>query len=164
MTRMTVAFGAMVLAFGAGAAVGQQNNGPSTAPLGGFRAPSNNPGAGSGEMPGSFAGVTNQHRAKGEVKGQYGLDLARRIAEAQRLVDATNHGRVLTDSDTRHIRDLMREDFFAWRKQYDLMPDPYRAERDRWLLDPGALSPNAWAKQRLDWLEAQRDWILARGG
>jgi hypothetical protein len=114
-------------------------------------------------MPGSFAGVAEPH-LKGTVKGQYGIDLGRRIEDAQRLVDAAAHGRVLTDSNARHIRDLMREDFFAWRNQYDLLPAAYRSERDRWLVDEKALSPDAWAKQRLNWLEAQRDWILSHGG
>jgi hypothetical protein len=114
-------------------------------------------------MPGSFAGVADRY-AEGTVKGQYGIDLSRRIADAQRLVNAVAGGRVLTDSNTHHIRDSMREDFFAWRNQFDILPTAFRAERDRWLVDEKALSPNAWAKQRLDWLQAQRDWILSHGG
>jgi len=92
-----------------------------------------------------------------------GLDLSNRIASAQKLVDEVDHGRVLTDSDTRDIRDLMREDFVAWNKRFDLLPSAYRKEKERWLVDAKALTPNAWAKQRLEWLKAERDWVLARG-
>ena len=33
-----------------------------------------------------------------------------------------------------------------------------------WLVDEAALSPEAWAKQRVDWLQAQQQWILANAG
>jgi hypothetical protein len=167
MMRIALAIG-IGLVFASCAALAQQSipgtaTGQPPGPLGGYRGASNNPGSGDGEMPGSFAGVADRY-AEGMVKGQYGIDLSRRIADARRLVDAVAGGRVLTDSNTRHIRDSMREDFFAWRNQFDIMPAAFRAERDRWLVDEKALSPNAWAKQRLNWLEAQRDWILSHGG
>ena len=91
--------------------------------------------------------------------------MSRRLADAQKLVDEVKKGRALTDSDTGRIRNLMREDFIAWRKAYEMIsPNAYRAERDRWIVDPAALTPNAWAQQRLDWLLAQRDWIVSHGG
>jgi hypothetical protein len=86
------------------------------------------------------------------------------MKDAQELVDAVSRRRVLTDRDLGRIRDLMREDCIAWRKRYDLLPSAYREERDRWIVDEQALSPNQWAQQRLDWLEVERDWIVSHGG
>lgn len=146
-------------------AAAQANPGPSTGgPLGSSRGVSNNPGSGDGDMPGSSVGLRADRAAPGVLKSAYGLDLANRIASAQRLVDEVNRGRALTDGDIRHIRDLMREDFIAWNKQFDLLPSAYRAERDRWLVEPNALTAKDWSQQRLKWLEAQRDWVLAHGG
>lgn len=145
-------------------AFGQSNPAPQAGPVGSWQSPSNNPGTGIGDIPGSGPGVPVAHSADGALKGAYGLDLSNRIASAQKLVDEVGRGRVLTEKDTRHIRDLMREDFIAWNKRYDLLPSLYRKEKDRWLVDASALTPNAWAQQRLDWLKAQRDWVIARGG
>lgn len=144
--------------------LGQASPGPRAGPVGGWQSPSNNPGTGTGDIPGSASGVPGAQAADGTLKGAYGLDLSNRIASAEKLVDEVRRGRVLTDSDTHHIRDLMREDFVAWNKRYDLLPSAYRKEKDHWLVDAKALTPNAWAKQRLDWLNAQRDWILSHGG
>jgi hypothetical protein len=140
-----------------------QNPGTASGPLGGFRAPSNDPGAGLAESPGAFVGPSTSSKG-GTLKGEYGLDLARRIADAQRLVEDVAKGRVLTDSDSRHIRNLLREDFIAWRKQFDPLPSAYREVRDRWIVDEKALQPGEWARQRLDWLQSQRDWIVSSGG
>jgi len=140
-----------------------QNPGAGSGPLGGFRGASNNPGAGMGDFAGPSASLSDRD-AKGMPKGEYGLDLARRLTDAQKLVDAVGQGKALSDGDVRRIRNLMREDFIAWQKRYDLLPTAYRAERDRWLVDEKSMSPNDWAKQRLNWLQAQREWILARGG
>ena len=162
--RIVVALAVSGLTFMPAQALSQANPGPRTAPSGGWRSPSSNPGTGTGDIPGSGMGLPTPHSGDGQLKGAYGFDLSNRIASAQKLVDEVGHGRVLTDSDTRHIRDLMREDFVAWNKRFDLLPSAYRKEKDRWLVDAKALTPNAWAKQRLDWLKAQRDWVLARGG
>jgi hypothetical protein len=140
-----------------------QNPGNASGPLGGFRAPSNDPGAGLAESPGAFVSPSNSSKG-GMLGGAYGVDLARRIADAQQLVDAVAKGRVLTGSDSRHIRNLLREDFIAWRKQFDPLPSAYRELRDRWIVDEKALEPAEWAKQRLDWLKSQRDWIVSNGG
>jgi hypothetical protein len=140
-----------------------QNPGAGSGPLGGFRGASNNPGAGMGDFAGPSASLSDRD-PKGMPKGEYGLDLARRLTDAQKLVDAVGQGKALSDGDVRRIRNLMREDFIAWQKRYDLLPTAYRAERDRWLVDEKSMSPNDWAKQRLNWLQAQREWILARGG
>lgn len=137
-----------------------QSTSPPPSNVGGWRAPSMNPGTGLGDIP---ASSLPSDRGDVPLGGAYGLDLTRRIAEAQKLVDEVNRGRLLTDSDTRRIRGLMREDFISWDKQFDLPPAAYRAERDRWLVEPQKLSPNVWAQQRLNWLKAQRDWVLARG-
>lgn len=162
--------GAALLALSASVASGQtapsptpQNPGSATGPLGGYRGTSNDPGAGLAESPGAFAASPNGQKS-GMLKGEYGMDLARRIADAQRLVDSVGHGRTLTDGDARRIRNLMREDFIAWRKQFDPQPSAYERQRDNWIVDKNALSPDAWATQRLKWLEAQRDWILSNGG
>ena len=136
-----------------------QSTAPPSANVGGWRSPSNNPGTGIGDIPASSLPIGGRDAMQG---GAYGLDLSRRIAEAEKLVDEASHGRLLTDSDTHRIRNLMREDFISWNKQFDLPPAAYRAERDRWLVEPQQLSPNAWAQQRLTWLKAQRDWVLAR--
>lgn len=141
----------------------QPTVGTTGSPLGGWRTPSNNPGTGTGDMPGMWA-PANANGAKGMPKGPYGLDLAQRIADAQRLVEQVEHGKTLTDKDSGRIRNLMREDFFAWNKQYDLPQGPYRAERDKWIVSTEALTPQQWAKHRLDWLEAERDWIVSHGG
>lgn len=114
-------------------------------------------------MPGTATGLSARAVA-GQLKGAYGLDLSRRIASAQTLVDQVNRGRMLTAGDAGHIRSLMREDFIAWSKRYDLPLPFYRAERDRWLVDVQALTPRDWASQRLKWLYAQREWVLAHGG
>jgi len=145
-------------------ALAQANPGPQTSPLGGWQKASSNPGTGTGDIPGASVGLPGLPHANNLPKGAYGLDLSRRIADAQKLVDEVSRGRMLTDSDTRHIRDLMREDFIAWNKRFDLLPSAYRKERDRWLVDASALTPNEWAEQRLKWLNVQRDWVLARGG
>jgi len=170
--RIAITVGAVGLACGSAAAWAQsvstpaptpQNPVGSAGPLGGYHAPSNDPGAGLAESPGSFVGATSG-KANSLLKGEYGMDLSRRIAEAQRLVDAAGKGRVLTESDSRRIRNLMREDFIAWRKQFDPVRSAYEKQRDRWIVDEKALSPGGWARQRLDWLEAQRDWIVSNGG
>ena len=162
--RCVQVFGAITLVLAATAAWSQASPPQSTGPLGGWRSASNNPGSGSGDMPGASVGPPNAHAAIGSLKGAYGFDLSRRIADAQKLVDEVNRGRMLTDHDTRQIRGLMREDFIAWNKQFDLLPSTYRAERDRWLVDASALTPKDWAQQRLKWLKAQRDWVLAHSG
>lgn len=144
-----------------------QNPGAGSGPLGGYvgRAfgASNNPGAGTGDFAGPPASLSGRDQ-KGMPKGEYGLDLAHRLADAQKLVDAVGQGKLLGNGDVRRIRNLMREDFIAWQKRYDLLPSAYRAERDRWMVDEKSMSPNDWAKHRLEWLQAQREWILARGG
>lgn len=154
------------LAFPAGAqqqpgSPAPQTVGQTQGPLGSWREPSNNPGTGTGDMPGMWAPADSP---KGMPKGPYGLELARRMADAQRLVEQVNRGKALTQGDRKHIRDQMRDDFLAWTKQYDLLPTSYRSERDRWIVDLGALTPEKWAKHRLEWLQAERDWIVSHGG
>jgi hypothetical protein len=172
MRRTAIAIAASTLAFFAALAGAQQQPAQPTAPqppqtvgntqpYGGWRGASNNPGTGTGDMPGMWAPANS---AKGMPKGPYGLELAQRMHDAQKLVDEVNGGKALSPKDSGRIRNLMREDFFAWSKQYDLPQAGYRAERDRWLVDADALTPEQWAKHRLEWLEAERDWILAHGG
>jgi hypothetical protein len=169
MRRVAVSTAVLTLAFLASHAEAQQQPGPSApqavgqtqGPLGGWQAPSNNPGSGAGDMPGMWAPADS---AQGMPKGPYGVELARRIADAHRFVEQVNRGKALTERDRRHVRDLMRDDFLAWSNQYDLPPTPYRAERDRWIVDVRAMTPEQWAKHRLDWLETEREWIISHGG
>jgi hypothetical protein len=169
MRTITITTAVSTLAFLASPAEAQQQPGPAPpqpvgqtqGPLGGWREPSNNPGTGTGDMPGMWAPADS---VKGMPKGPSGQDLARRIADAQRLVEQVNRGKALTQGDSQHIGDLMRDDFLAWSKQFDLLPATYRAERDRWIVDVAALTPEQWAKHRLGWLEAERDWIVSHGG
>lgn len=168
--RIAVAIGVLVLAFASVAASAQtapaptpQNPGSASGPLGGFRATSNDPGAGLADSPGALVSPSSSSN-RGMLNSAYGLDLARRMADAQRLVDSVANGRALTDSDSRRIRNLLREDFIAWRKEFDPLPSAYRKLRDRWIVGEHALRPGEWAKQRLDWLKSQRDWIVSNGG
>jgi len=166
--RIAFAVSALALLAGTTQAWSQANTGVQSGPLGNTSGrgggPSNDPGSGSGDIPGTGFGLPVDEARAGVPKGVYGVDLMRRIADARKLVDAVDHGRVLTAGDTRRIRNLMREDFIAWGNRYDLLPTAYRAERDRWLVKEESLTPSQWAKQRLDWLEAQRQWIVAHGG
>jgi|KBSSwiStaDraftv2_1062776.scaffolds.fasta_scaffold05740_11 hypothetical protein len=167
---MRIAFGVSALALLAATtpAWSQANPGPQSGPLGNTSGrgggPSNDPGSGSGDIPGTGFGLPANEAAAGVPKGNYGIELMRRITDARKLVDAVDHGHVLTTGDMRRIRNLMREDFIAWGNRYDLLPSAYRAEKDRWLVEEQSLTPNEWARQRLKWLEAQRQWIVSHGG
>jgi hypothetical protein len=118
------------------------------------------PKGGASESFGARSGWQPLYDANGHLReADYRAMLASRMAQAQALV-----GRPLTDRDRKKIRSAMRSDFIAWRKQYDPRPKDYGALRDRWVVDEAALSPEAWAKQRVDWLRAQQEWILANVG
>jgi hypothetical protein len=118
------------------------------------------PKGGASESFGARSGWQPLYDANGHLReADYRAMLASRIAQAQALV-----GQPLTDRDRKKIRSAMRGDFIAWRKQYDPRPKDYGALRDRWIVDEAALSPEAWAKQRVDWLRAQHEWILANVG
>jgi hypothetical protein len=147
---------AAVLALGAlflGGAAIAQSGGPA---LGTTATPK----GGASESFGARSGWQPLYDANGHLReADYRAMLASRMAQAQALV-----GRPLTDRDRKKIRSAMRADFIAWRKQYDPRPKDYGALRDRWIVDEAALSPEAWAKQRVDWLRAQHEWILANVG
>jgi hypothetical protein len=147
---------AAVLALGAlflGGAAIAQSGGPA---LGTTATPK----GGASESFGARSGWQPLYDANGHLReADYRAMLASRIAQAQALV-----GQPLTDRDRKKIRSAMRGDFIAWRKQYDPRPKDYGALRDRWIVDEAALSPEAWAKQRVDWLRAQHEWILANVG
>lgn len=118
------------------------------------------PKGGASESFGARSGWQPLHDANGHMReADYRAMLAGRVALAQALV-----GQPLTDRDAKKIRSAIRSDFIAWRKQYDPRRKDYDALRDRWLVDEAALSPEAWAKQRVDWLRAQHEWILANYG
>jgi hypothetical protein len=118
------------------------------------------PKGGASESFGARSGWQPLYDANGHLReADYRAMLASRMAQAQALV-----GQPLTDRDRKKIRSAMRSDFIAWRKQYDPRPKDYGALRDRWVVDEAALSPEAWAKQRVDWLRAQQEWILANVG
>ena len=61
------------------------------------------------------------------------------------------------------IRAAIQSDLIAWRKQFDPRRADYRAMHDRWLVDENSLSAAGWAKQRVDWLRAQAEWIGSGG-
>jgi hypothetical protein len=147
---------AAVLALGAlflGGAAIAQSGGPA---LGTTATPK----GGASESFGARSGWQPLYDANGHLReADYRAMLAGRIAQAQALI-----GQTLTDRDRKKIRSAMRADFIAWRKQYDPRPKDYGALRDRWIVDEAALSPEAWAKQRVDWLRAQHEWILANVG
>jgi hypothetical protein len=141
----------------AGSAAAQLGAGTSSPPELGKTATSSG-GANDSFRPG--AGWSRLYDANGHMREQdYRAMLVRRIAEAQTLV-----GQPLTDRDRKKIRSAMRADFIAWRKQYDPRTKDYGVLHDRWIVDEAALSPEAWAKQRVDWLNAQQQWILANFG
>ena len=118
------------------------------------------PKGGASESFGARSGWQPLRDANGHMReADYRAMLAGRIAQAQALV-----GQPLTDRDAKKIRSAMRADFIAWRKQYDPRPKEYGALRERWVVDEAALSPEAWAKHRVDWLRAQQQWILANVG
>jgi hypothetical protein len=118
------------------------------------------PSGGASESFGARSGWQRLYDANGHMReADYRAMLAGRIAQAQALV-----GQPLTDRDAKKIRSAMRADFIAWRKQYDPRPKDYGALHDRWVVEEAALSPQAWAKQRVDWLRAQQEWILANVG
>ena len=118
------------------------------------------PKGGASESFGARSGWQPLYDANGHLReADYRAMLAGRIAQAQALV-----GQPLTDRDRKKIRSAVRSDFIAWRKQYDPRRKDYDALHDRWVVEEAALSPEAWAKQRVEWLRAQQEWILANVG
>jgi hypothetical protein len=106
------------------------------------------------------AGWSRLYDANGHMREKdYQAQLARRIAEANALL-----GKSLTDRDRSKIREAIRSDLMAWRKQYDPRRADYRAVHDQYLVAEESLSAEAWAKQRVAWLRAQQEWILANVG
>ena len=154
---MRVAAIAIVALGVSGSAAAQLGGGTSSSPEMGRTATSSG-GANESLRPG--AGWTRLYDANGHMREQdYRAMLAGRMTQAQAML-----GQPLTGRDAKKIRSAMRADFIAWRKQYDPRPKDYGALHDRWLVDEAALSPDAWAKQRIDWLRAQQEWILANVG
>ncbi len=154
MRLAAIAIGAVLVA---GSAAAQLGGGTSSSPELGRTATSSG-GANDSFRPG--AGWTRLYDANGHMReADYRAMLARRIAQAEAVV-----GQPLTERDAKKIRSAMRTDFIAWRKQYDPRSKDYGALHDRWIVDEAALSPEAWAKQRVDWLRAQQAWIRANVG
>ena len=154
MRLAAIAFCAVAVAGSAAAQLGEATS--SSPEVGRIATPSG--GANDSFRPG--AGWTRLYDANGHMREQdYRAMLADRMAEAQALA-----GRPLTERDRSKIRGAIQSDLIAWRKQYDPRRAEYRAIRDRWLVDEAALSAAAWAKQRVEWLRAQQEWILANVG
>ena len=143
---------AMFLAGGTSAQVGP---GHSAQPEQGRTATSSG-GANESFGPGAAAWAPKIN-AQGQMSEQDYIDeLQRQLAKAQSLV-----GHPLTEKDRRRIRSAVSKDLIAWRKHYDPRRNDYAAMRDKWLVDEGALSPEGWAQQRVEWLRAQQEWIVA---
>jgi len=152
MRKSAIAIGALFLA---GAATAQSGGPGDTGGRGTVSPPSD----AASDPPGSSGGWARKYDSEGRMsEADYRQELARRIATAQALV-----GKPLTDRDRGKIRGAISADLIAWRKQYDPSRADYRAMHDRWLVDEQALSPEGWAKQRVDWLRAQREWIGSGG-
>ena len=118
------------------------------------------PQGGAGETVGARSGWQQVRDADGHMReADYRALLAQELTRAEQMV-----GKPLTERDRSKIRGQVRSDLIAWRRQYDLRSTDYNAMRERWLVEEGSLSPEAWAKQRVDWLRAQATWILANEG
>ena len=143
-----IALGAFLLS---GSAAAQLGGGTTSGPEAGRTATASG-GANESLGPGAAAWA---RRAMSER--EYIDELARQYAAAQQLV-----GTPLTEKDRGRIRSAISKDLIAWRSQYDPRSKDYSAMRERWLVDEEKLSPEGWARQRVDWLRAQQEWILAR--
>ena len=148
------AIGALVLAGSAAAQLGPQSPTPElgkTAPVKG----GTDDGFGAGA-----SGWARKVDSNGRMpEADYRAELARQLSLAEQMV-----GRSLTDGDRSRMRGAIRSDMIAWRKQYDPRNSDYRAMHERWLVDEASLSPEAWARQRVNWLRAQQEWIIANFG
>jgi hypothetical protein len=153
MRAALVALGALVLSGSAGAQpAGDFGTTPGTTAT---------PKGGANESLGAGAAAwAKRPNAQGQMREQdYFDELARQYAVAQKLV-----GAALTEKDRGRIRSAISRDLIAWRTQYDPRRSEYSRMREKWLVDEGALSPEGWARQRVEWLRAQQEWILARHG
>jgi hypothetical protein len=153
MRAALVALGALVLSGSAGAQpAGDFGTTPGTTAT---------PKGGANESLGAGAAAwAKRPNAQGQMREQDYLDeLARQYAVAQKLV-----GAALTEKDRGRIRSAISRDLIAWRTQYDPRRSEYSRMRENWLVDEGALSPEGWTRQRVEWLRAQQEWILARHG
>jgi hypothetical protein len=112
------------------------------------------------DPPGSSGGWPRKFDSEGRMtERDYRATLAGELAEAEALV-----GKPLTESDGKKIRSALQRDLIAWRKQYDPRRADYSSVHDQFLVDQKALSAEGWAKQRVAWLRAQQQWILANAG
>ena len=146
-----VAIAALVMAGSAEAQLGPQ----SAEPQAGMTAPAK--GGADDRLSAGASGWARKVDANGHMsEADYRVQLAQQLAGAEQLV-----GKPLTERDRKKIRSQVRSDLIVWRKQYDPRSPDYNAMRERWLVEETSLSPEAWAKQRVDWLRAQAAWILA---
>ena len=145
-----VAIGALVSAGSAAAQLGSV----SAEPQAGMTAPAK--GGADDRLSAGASGWARKVDANGHMsEANYRAELMRQIADAEQML-----GKPLTVRDRSKIRGQVRSDLIAWRKQYDPRGADYNAMRARWLVEEASLSPEAWAKQRVDWLNAQAAWIL----
>jgi hypothetical protein len=155
MMRVTaIAIGAVVLAGSAAAQLGPVSQPPEAG-----RTAEPKGGADEGlAAPG--AGWSRVYDANGHMReADYRAALAGELAAAEAML-----GKPLTDGDRKKIRSALQGDLIAWRKQYDPRRADYRAIRAQYLVDESSLSADGWAKQRVAWLRAQQQWILANAG
>ena|SRR5437868_2876691 len=159
MRTAAVSIAALVLMLGAANAAAQG------APSGDVSRGKTNPaGTGGDDIPGTGGGWGTKYDANGRMREKdYRATLARNLSDARHVLDRAQE-QALTDRDAHQIRESIRSDLIAWRKQYDPRRADYRAMHDQWLVDEASLSARAWAKQRVDWLRAQQQWIVANVG
>ena len=149
-----MAIGTLVMASGAFAQLGPQT----AEPQAGMTAPAK--GGADDRLTAGASGWARKVDANGHMsEASYRAELAQQIARAEQMV-----GKPLTERDGKKIRSAIQSDLIAWRKQYDPRSPEYKAMREQWLAEAGSLSPEAWAKQRVDWLKAQEAWIVANYG
>ena len=151
MRIVSVAIGALFLAGAANAQLGPV----SAEPQAGMTAPAK--GGADDRLSAGASGWARKVDANGHMsEANYRAELMQQISRAEQLV-----GKPLTERDGKRVRSAIQSDLIAWRKQYDPRSPVYKAMRERWLVGEASLSPEAWAKQRVEWLKAQAAWILA---
>jgi len=72
--------------------------------------------------------------------------------------DAALAGEPLNMS-SKEIRKAFKQDMEDWRDAFRISREDWQSQRDLWLLDADALTPEEWAARRAGWFEARDAWI-----